>query len=168
MSAMTMDFSVHDPHLLAGLCAGDQVAFTLVVTDDDDWIEGLHKVGETRVPVPDDGDKREPELQVGDALPEAEFTTEQGGCVRFSDFRGRTVAFTFFFTRPRVWLDAPRVQRLCARTPPKRSGLFRAFEVFREGAENRTRGACVPHPTSEFGCANDKRRCAGISPVKNL
>ena len=54
-------------------------------------------------------------------------------------------------TRPRVWLDAPRVQPLCARTPPKLSGLFRACEVFREGAENGTRGACAPHPTSEFG-----------------
>ena len=54
-------------------------------------------------------------------------------------------------SRPRALLDAPRVQPLCVRTLPKRSGLFRAFEVFREGAENRARGACAPHPTSEFG-----------------
>ena len=41
-----------------------------------------------------------------------------------------------------LWLDAPRVQPLCARTFARRPALFRAFEVFRAGA---------PHPTSEFG-----------------
>ena len=31
------------------------------------------------------------------------------------------------------------------------SELFRAFAVFREGAENHTRGACAPRATSESG-----------------
>jgi hypothetical protein len=48
-------------------------------------------------------------------------------------------------TRPRVWLDAPRVQRLCDRRKRECREFFRAPDVFREGAENRTRGACAPH-----------------------
>src|SRR6185436_7123458 len=46
---------------------------------------------------------------------------------------------------PRVSLDAPRVQPFGAGPPPKRLELFGALGVFREGAENQTRGACDPH-----------------------
>jgi len=60
-------------------------------------------------------------------------------------------------TRPRGWLDAPRVQPLCARTFAQHPERFRAFEVFRAGAENRTRGAGAPHPTSEFGFNKNSR-----------
>ncbi len=40
----------------------------------------------------------EPELAVGDTLPDYEFTDEYARPVRFSGFHGRVVAFTFFFT----------------------------------------------------------------------
>ena len=43
-------------------------------------------------------------------------------------------------TPARVWLDAPRAQIFCARGCPERSEFSRAPEVFREGAENGTRG----------------------------
>ena len=46
--------------------------------------------------------------------------------------------------RPGVWLDAPRVRHFCARQFVASSGLLGAPDVFREGAENRTRGACTP------------------------
>jgi hypothetical protein len=49
-------------------------------------------------------------------------------------------------TRPRVWLDAPRVQPFCGREFAGDSEAFEALGVFREGAENRTRGAGAPHP----------------------
>ena len=45
---------------------------------------------------------------------------------------------------PRMWLDVSRVQPLCARTLSNHSELLRAFAIFREGAENSTRGACAP------------------------
>jgi len=54
-------------------------------------------------------------------------------------------------TRPRVSLDAPRVQPDCACCGTGSAALFRAAKVFREGAENCTRGGCAPHPTSVFG-----------------
>ena len=53
---------------------------------------------------------------------------------------------------PRMWLDVPRVQRLCARTLSNHPELLRAFAIFREGAENSTRGARAPQATSESGC----------------
>jgi hypothetical protein len=37
----------------------------------------------------------------------------------------------------------------CARERSKRLKLLCAFGVFREGVENRTRGACAPHPQSK-------------------
>ena len=52
---------------------------------------------------------------------------------------------------PRMWLDVPGVQPLCARTLSNYSELLRAFAIFREGAENSTRGACAPQATSESG-----------------
>ena len=57
-------------------------------------------------------------------------------------------------TRPWVLLDAPRVQPLGARSLSKRSKFFRAFDVFREGAENGARGACAPLSTSVFGSSH--------------
>ena len=50
----------------------------------------------------------------------------------------------------RVLLDAPRVQPFGAGHFPEHLELFGAFDVFREGAENRTRGACAPQLNFEF------------------
>ena len=38
------------------------------------------------------------ELKVGDALPDETLTAEDGRTIRLSDFHGRALAFTFFFT----------------------------------------------------------------------
>ncbi len=98
MAAMTMDFSVRDTNVLAGVAPGDEITFTLVVTADDDWIEHLRRVAQATVSGPPGWHLAEPELSVGDLLPDAEFTSESGRSIRFSDYRGRAVAFTFFFT----------------------------------------------------------------------
>jgi protein SCO1/2 len=98
MAAMTMDFSVHDTNALAGLAPGDEIIFTLVVAADDDWIENLRRTGKSGAVAAPGWSIVEPELEAGDLLPDAEFTSETGQPVRFSDFRGRAVAFTFFFT----------------------------------------------------------------------
>ena len=47
-------------------------------------------------------------------------------------------------TRPRVWLDAPSRPASCARMWQQTFESFRCARVFREGAENRTRGGCAP------------------------
>jgi Cu/Ag efflux protein CusF len=48
MDAMTMPFKVKEPKELAGLRAGDQISFRLVVTDKESWIAQITKVGTIR------------------------------------------------------------------------------------------------------------------------
>ncbi len=112
MSAMTMDFSVRDTNALAGFAPGDEISFTLVVTADDDWIENLQRTGKAgNVSGPPGWHATETELAVGDTLPDYEFTSETGRTVKFSDFRGRAVAFTFFFTSCPLPEYCPRMNR---------------------------------------------------------
>lgn len=101
MPAMTMDFPVRDTNILNGISPGDEITFTLAVTETDDWIENVQRIGRTNVfgfSGPPGWHVEEPALEVGDTLPDYEFTDESGRSVRFSDFHGRAVAFTFFFT----------------------------------------------------------------------
>jgi len=112
MAAMTMDFSVRDPNALAGFAPGDEISFTLVVTDADDWIENLRRTGKVGgISGPPGWHAVEPELAVGDTLPDYEFTSETGRAVKLSDFRGRAVAFTFFFTSCPLPEYCPRMNR---------------------------------------------------------
>ena len=111
MAAMTMDFSVKDTNALAGYAPGDQITFTLVVTETDDWIEGLQKVGEHGLTGSPGWHVVENSLNVGDTLPDYEFTNEFGRTFRFSDFRGSAVAFTFFFTSCPLPEYCPRMNR---------------------------------------------------------
>ena len=111
MAAMTMDFSVRDTNALTGLAPGDEVTFTLEVTADDDWIKNLRRLGKSGVTGPPGWHIAEPELAVGDRLPDAEFTSELGREIRFSDYRGQAVAFTFFFTSCPLPEYCPRMNK---------------------------------------------------------
>lgn len=111
MAAMTMDFSVRDTNALNGIAPGDKIDFTLVVTADDDWIENIHQTGKAGVTTPPGRNLAEPELSVGDTLPDYEFLSAADQPVRFSDFRGSAVAFTFFFTSCPLPEYCPRMNR---------------------------------------------------------
>ncbi len=111
MGAMTMDFSVKDTNALTGYAPGDQITFTLVVTETDDWIENFKKVGERGMSGAPGWHVVEPELEVGDMLPDYEFTSENGNKIHFADFRGRAVAFTFFYTSCPLPEYCPRMNR---------------------------------------------------------
>lgn len=114
MAAMTMDFSTRDTNALAGVSAGDEISFTLAVTGTDDWIENVRVIAKTNAfgfSGPPGWHVVEPELEVGDVLPDYEFTDENNQRVRFSDFRGRAVAFTFFFTSCPLPEYCPRMNR---------------------------------------------------------
>lgn len=119
MMEMTMDFPVHDEHLFDGLAPGDQVDFTLHVEKEDAWIEGVHRTGHTDLPAGnstamDDG--MAPKLKTGDALPDADLLAEDGKHVHLSDFRGKAVVFTFFFTRCPLPTYCPLMNRNFAAT----------------------------------------------------
>jgi protein SCO1/2 len=102
MMEMTMDFPVRDPGELAGLKAGDKISFTLNVGKETEWIDHLRLVEPSGKP--DSGiiappSERLSNLKTGDELPDGDFVAEDGRTLHFSDFRGKVVAFTFFFTR---------------------------------------------------------------------
>jgi protein SCO1/2 len=114
MAAMTMSFSARDASVLEGIAAGDEITFTLAVTETNDWIENVQRVGKTNafgLSGPPGWQAVEPELEVGDTLPDYEFTDDNNRAVRFSDFRGRAVAFTFFFTSCPLPDYCPRMNR---------------------------------------------------------
>ena len=111
MAAMTMDFSVRNTNALASLAPGDEITFTLAVTANDDWIENIQRTGKVGVTGPPGWHVVEPELEVGDQLPDAEFTSETGSKIRFSDFHGKAVAFTFFFTSCPLPEFCPRMNK---------------------------------------------------------
>jgi protein SCO1/2 len=103
MPRMVMELNVRETNELAGIAIGDEITFTLHANADTHWIDAIRRVG---VGKPDTGrfqplfiPKAVPELKPGDAVPDQDFLGETGRRVRFSDFRGRALAFTFFFTR---------------------------------------------------------------------
>jgi protein SCO1/2 len=101
MGAMTMDFPVKDTNELNHLGPDDEVTFQLAVTETNDWIQNLHFVAHHVSDVTNNVftfHEVTAELKPGDALPDYEFTGEDGRTFHFSDFRGSTVAFTFFYT----------------------------------------------------------------------
>ena len=101
MGAMTMEFPVQDTNALTGLAPGDEINFRLLVRSNDDWIADIQLVAHHISDVTSNVfvfHATPAELKIGDLLPDGELTTENGDTVRFSDFRGRAVAFTFFFT----------------------------------------------------------------------
>jgi protein SCO1/2 len=100
MMEMTMDFPVREAHLLDGLVPGDQVDFTLMVANDDAWVAAVQRTGHIDLPATNTMARvAAPGLKAGDSIPNAEFIAEDGRLVHLSDFHGKVVAFTFFFTR---------------------------------------------------------------------
>ncbi len=114
MMGMTMDFSVKNTNELKAIVPDDEITFKLVVGEKDSWIESVqfvsHHINTTtnktvNIPAADF------DLKPGDLLPDGELTSEAGKPIRFSDFRGRVVAFTFFFTRCPLPDFCPRMDR---------------------------------------------------------
>ncbi len=105
MPAMTMELNVREPAELKGLAVGDTITFRLSADGATHWIDRLRKVRSSttdRAPAP--GMDRSAanvvsELKPGDTPADFELIGEDGRTVRFSDFRGRALAFTFIFTR---------------------------------------------------------------------
>ena len=114
MAAMTMDFSVRNTNEFAGLVPNDEVTFKLMVAENDDWIEGVrfvaHHVSEVTNGV-FTFHVATAELKPGEVLPDYEFTGEDGKIFHFSDFHGRAVAFTFFFTSCPLPEFCPRMNK---------------------------------------------------------
>jgi len=121
---MTMDFNVKNTNELSGIRPKDEITFTLVVGANDEWVEKIHRLGRSAEPAANalsmpmqmPGGMMMPELKPGDALPDYALTAEDGKPVHISDFRGRALAFTFFFTRCPLPDYCPRMNNNFAQT----------------------------------------------------
>lgn len=107
MMEMTMDFAVINTNELSGISTNDEITFTLVVGANNEWVENIHRIGHSTkttangmsMPMDMSGGMTTPFLKPGDPLPDYELTAEDGRRIHLSNFRGRVLAFTFFFTR---------------------------------------------------------------------
>ncbi len=103
MPAMTMELNVRNTNELNGITAGDTVTFRLITTEETHWIDQVRKVASATNQASTAKASATPsliaELKPGDLLPDYELTAENGKSIRFSDFRGKALAFTFIFTR---------------------------------------------------------------------
>ena len=99
MDEMTMDFPVRNTNELAGISPGDKITFTLIIVNNDDWIENVRRTGHTTEVMTNAPPVMTSELGQGDLLPDGALTAEDGRKIRFTDFRGQALAFTFFYTR---------------------------------------------------------------------
>jgi protein SCO1 len=170
MAAMTMTFSVKEAGDLRGLTPGDEVEFRLIVTEDDQWIEKLRRTGYR--PLQPKGNARltnpRAELHPGDLLPDQPFLSEQGLTNRFSDFRGRSVALTFIFTRCPMPAFCPLMSKNFARARKElleRSGaptnwqfLSLSFDPDHDTPEILSRYA------NSYRAGNDDRWLFGVLP----
>jgi protein SCO1/2 len=97
------------------------------VRENDEWVEDVHFVSHRVENVTSNVfvfHVASAELKPGDLLPDCELTDENGNRIHLSDFRGRTLAFTFFFSRcplpdfcPRMSKDFAETRQLLLKTP---------------------------------------------------
>jgi protein SCO1/2 len=111
MEAMVMPFSVREPQALSGLQPGAFVDFTLVVEKDDSYVldirlhhfqsleqEALRARRLQLIEEQDQGIARTNDLSPGQLVPDFTLIDQTGRRVTLSEFRGRIVALTFFYT----------------------------------------------------------------------
>jgi protein SCO1/2 len=100
MDAMVMPFSVRDIGLLAGIAPGDRIAFRLVVSRAESFIDRVTVVS---APRPDAGLLRTPVQRVlvpiGGAMPDFSLIDQSGRRITLSALRGQVVLLTFIYTR---------------------------------------------------------------------
>jgi protein SCO1 len=102
MPAMTMPFNVKVPQELNGIEIGSDITFKLVVRTNEHWIEDIHFLALRIENLTNNtfvSPVYVPRLKSGNVFPEGELLSENGEPIRFTDFRGKALAFTFFFSR---------------------------------------------------------------------
>lgn len=109
MPGMTMPFKVRDVRLLDGRSAGDLVTATLVVEETDAFLSSVERTGHAALteapPV------RMDIVAPGDPAPDVRLTDETGAARTLSEWRGRTLAVTFTYTRCPLPDFCPRMDR---------------------------------------------------------
>lgn len=116
MPSMTMPFEFKERREINGINTGDAVRFNLVVTDNASWIEQVKKISPAAVHLPENtpvttAGENVPRLNEGDIVPEFKLKDQQGRELTRETFAGKTVLFTFIFTRCPLPNYCPRISR---------------------------------------------------------
>jgi protein SCO1 len=123
MAAMTMPFDVRPTNEMSKVKPGDRIAFRMLVTTNDGWIDSIRVIGKETNVVADPSPVRfvsaAKALVAGDLLPDYTLTNELGKTIRLADFRGKTLALTFIFTRCPYPDFCPRITDHFSRTLKK-------------------------------------------------
>jgi protein SCO1/2 len=99
MPAMTMPFPLRDADALKTVEAGDRIQASLVITDDEFWLDapvitkGQPGVSATASP------SGASEPQPGAAVPEVKLVNQDGRAINTRQFKGRALVVTFIYTR---------------------------------------------------------------------
>lgn len=112
MPRMTMELNVRDTNEITGLERDDEITFQLVATTNTHWIRQIKRVGKVAPSEPPTpiSPQLVKELAPGDLMPDYELLAEDGQTIRFSEFRGKALAFTFIFTRCPLPDFCPRME----------------------------------------------------------
>jgi protein SCO1/2 len=111
MGAMVMPFSVRDSAELNGLDAGTMIEFTVVVDQTSSYIKAIRihhyesveadPLGARRLKLMAslaDPSSEQPEIKIGDSVPDFSLIDQNHQDVSLSQFRGKVVALTFTYT----------------------------------------------------------------------
>jgi protein SCO1 len=99
MPGMTMPFKVQSETLLDGRTPGELVRATLVVEDTTAYLTAVVSTGRAPLPAGAPTGPRVALLEPGAPVPDGSFIDQTGAARTLADWRGRTLALTFIYTR---------------------------------------------------------------------
>jgi len=99
MPGMTMPFRVKDAAQIASIAPGDLITASLVVEESVGYLDDVRKTGAAPLPEKLPRPPAAPAIRTGDEVPAATFVDQDGRERRLADWRGKTLAVTFIYTR---------------------------------------------------------------------
>jgi protein SCO1 len=127
MSAMTMSYHVRDEKEFAPLAPGDLINATLVVVSNDAYLKDVKKVGSAPLEKPaadatPSASSGFELLKLGQPVPDAHFTDQDGKPINLEAFRGSAVIVTFIYTSCPMPTFCPLMDRHFATMQKKLEG----------------------------------------------
>jgi protein SCO1/2 len=99
MPAMSMAYFVKTPSMLDGLQPGDLVNATLVINGSDIHLEAVKKTGHAALAADSRPVRVMEVMDPGEQVPDDELVDQEGRTRKLSDWRGKSLAVTFVYTR---------------------------------------------------------------------
>jgi protein SCO1/2 len=131
MPAMTMPYTVKDPEAMQQVQPGEFITADLIVTrgNKDHWLENIVVIGTGRESVSTTTDANAIEVEngapvAGQPIPDVKLVNQDRKTIHLSDFKGKVLLVTFFYTRcpfpdfcPLLTSEFASIQRELLKTP---------------------------------------------------